>query len=195
MKKIIIGIIIGMMISTTAAAVTKEYILTPITYNITANGKSLLDTETPPLNYKGTTYLSLKKTAEVVGANLNWNTQTKTAELNTSGGEPVIIEKGSNISFKAIENEEMYQYHYKSDKTRYIIKDNIVYVKVNLFYDYFDFNTGTRKMIINYPKDNSLIIENIDNDINALVYSNKIYIKLTALGLNYKLENDTLIIE
>jgi hypothetical protein len=191
MKKIIIGIIIGMMISTTVTAVTKEYILTPASYNITANGENLSDPNYPTLNYKGTTYLSLKKTAEAVGANLNWNAQTKTAELKT-GGE-IVIEKGSIIKFPALENESEYQHYYQEVSTKYIIKDNIVYIYAMLFEHHFNFDG--KRLVINYPKSNTLIIDDIKNNENIFMNNLRVFVKLSALGLNYKIENDTLVIE
>ncbi|WP_010249834.1 stalk domain-containing protein [Acetivibrio cellulolyticus] len=82
MKKFVIGLVLGSIITGTVGAAA-QYVLTPITYNITVNGKTLQDEQYPILNWNGTTYLSLRKTTEAIGAKLFWNKDTKTAELTT----------------------------------------------------------------------------------------------------------------
>ena len=83
------------------------------------NGQELSDPDYPTLNYQGTTYLSLKKTAEALDADLNWNEEKRQVEINNKKQESTIIteskekvEKGDNVKKEVFgefkENADMY---------------------------------------------------------------------------------------
>ncbi len=82
LKDVLIGVIIGcvLMISNPALADT---ILTKIDVifngiNVQVNGK---DVEVNSILYKGSTYLPMRKVAELVGKDVDWNNDTKTANI------------------------------------------------------------------------------------------------------------------
>jgi hypothetical protein len=84
MKKLIVGIIIGIALTLSTsvfASDIKEYMLTKIVYPIMVNGKEYANPDLPALNYKGTTYLPLKAVGEVLGVKVAWNEKMKRVEV------------------------------------------------------------------------------------------------------------------
>lgn len=90
MKRIFIGIIIGMlfMITTVANADSiKRFILTKVTYPLVVNGNIYSNAKLPVLNYNGNTYVPLKAIGDLIGASVKWNATKKQVEI---GGNSVI---------------------------------------------------------------------------------------------------------
>lgn len=123
MKNTIKGFIAGFVAASLVVggtfATVNQYLLTPATYPVVVNGQELSDPDYPTLNYQGTTYLSLKKTAEALDADLKWNEEKRQVEINNKKQESTIIieskekvEKGDNVKKEVFgefkENVDMY---------------------------------------------------------------------------------------
>lgn len=103
-KGFIVGFVMASLIVGSVTATVNQYLLTPASYPVIADGVNLDSEDYPILNYNGTTYLSLRKTAEAVNAELAWNDELKQAELNTKTQETNTIKesipeikKGDNV--------------------------------------------------------------------------------------------------
>lgn len=224
MKKFVLGLIIGTVISTTSFAAVQEYILKPASYNVVADGMPLNDPELPILNYNGTTYLSLKKTAEAVNADLSWNDEKKQAEINTNtelnietsklpaSSSAILIENTQKLIKNSPEpiidkkvEESMEQYWIKSniyepDKLRkypLLIVNDEEYLQVNVIGH--SKNIGN-EFFVQLPGKNPVKVQ-IDSGSNAQATENSIrkngytWVKLSALGLKTRIEGDTLWLE
>lgn len=119
LKGFVVGFVMASLIVGSVTATVNQYLLTPASYPVIADGVNLDSEDYPILNYNGTTYLSLRKTAEAVNANLEWNDELKQAELNTKTQETNTItesktevEKGDTMQKKVFgefkENADMY---------------------------------------------------------------------------------------
>lgn len=107
LKGFVVGFVMASLIVGSVTATVNQYLLTPASYPVIADGVNLDSEDYPILNYNGTTYLSLRKTAEAVNAELAWNDELKQAELNTktqktdtiteSKTEVEKVEKGDNV--------------------------------------------------------------------------------------------------
>lgn len=110
MKKVIIGLVVGMLIGSAgmaAAATTQTVQATLAKFSISIDGKKQ-SLKSDPLVYKGTTYLPVRDVASMFGADVsNVDNKTKSIELVTKGETSVQspseaavsqIEKGEWIS-------------------------------------------------------------------------------------------------
>lgn len=125
LKGFIVGFVMASLIVGSVTATVNQYLLTPASYPIIVNGQELNDPNYPTLNYQGTTYLSLKNTAEALDADLNWNEEKRQVEINNKKQESTIIteskekiesipeiKKGDNVKKEVFgefkENADMY---------------------------------------------------------------------------------------
>lgn len=84
MKKIVTGIVIGMVLSFSASALAgpiKQYLLTEVNYPVVVNGKEYKDANSPILSYQGSTYIPLAKIGELTGVQYKWNDEKKRVEI------------------------------------------------------------------------------------------------------------------
>lgn len=87
MKKIVTGIVIGMVLSFSASALAgpiKQYLLTEVNYPVVVNGKEYKDANSPILSYQGSTYIPLAKIGELTGVQYKWNDEKKRVEIGSS---------------------------------------------------------------------------------------------------------------
>lgn len=91
LKGFVVGFVMASLIVGSVTATVNQYLLTPASYPIIVNGQELNDPNYPTLNYQGTTYLSLKKTAEALDADLNWNEEKRQVEINNKKQDSTII--------------------------------------------------------------------------------------------------------
>lgn len=68
MKKIILGVIIGVLLSTTAFAATLT--VSTVSYKVFVDGKEVTSEK---INYNGRTYLEMRQVAELLGASVEWD--------------------------------------------------------------------------------------------------------------------------
>lgn len=82
MKKLIIGIIIGIFIGSAGAYAASEIIATRATYPILINGNTYQGSN-PALNVNGSTYLPLRDTANALDVPIKWNATAERVEIGT----------------------------------------------------------------------------------------------------------------
>jgi len=203
MKKFVIGLIIGSIVTGTVGAVAQEYILKPITYDITVNGKSLQDKEYPMLNLNGTTYLSHRKTTEAIGAELYWNQETRTAELTTVKNNDV-HEEGTNTN--DVHEEETItsgSLAMKSDfielgdePVKYVINDSEYYIEFSRFASCT--TSDAQNYYIKIPGKGELTLpkqegsDKIKPNSSIIEYGNSTYIKIAALNFTTEIKDNKL---
>lgn len=191
MKKFVLGLVLGSLITGTVGAAA-QYILTPITYDITVNGKSLQDEQYPMLNLDGTTYLSLRKTAEAFGATLFWNEATKTAELTTNQNTSSIEVTSSGMV--AMKSDV---FTLREEPIKYVIYDNEYYIEISAFApQYLTADANNCYIKIPYKADLTLPKEP-GNDIlktsdTVIIYLNSTYVRLADLNLTTELKDNVL---
>ena len=89
MKKLILGLVIGMMIGSATVALAADDLLgTEIKavfagFNLKINGTEKV-LETTPLVYNGTSYLPVRDMANLVGYDVTYKADSRTIELNTT---------------------------------------------------------------------------------------------------------------
>ncbi|NHN30502.1 stalk domain-containing protein [Paenibacillus agricola] len=85
MKKMILGLVIGMMIgsiATASAASLSEVTAVFANFIFKVNGQvKQLDRDTTPLVYNGSSYLPVRGMANLVGFDVDYNTESRTIEL------------------------------------------------------------------------------------------------------------------
>jgi len=190
MKKFVIGFILGSIITGTVGA-TAQYILTPITYDITVNGKSLKDEQYPMLNLNGTTYLSLRKTCEAVGATLFWNEATKTAELTTNQNTSTVeVASSGSIAMKS----ELFTL--REEPIMYVIHDNEYYIEISAFAQYL--SADANNLYIKIPGKADLTLpkqegsDRLKTGKTVIEYLNFTYVRLADLNLTTELKDNVL---
>lgn len=111
MKDIIIGILIGCMLMT-VTPVLADSVLTKIDVvlngiNVQVEGQGV---EVDSILYNGTTYLPMRKVAELVGKDIEWKQETKTANIvektDVKEGEDVVEQ--TTEDYKVIEEKDGY---------------------------------------------------------------------------------------
>lgn len=190
MKKFVIGLVLGSLITGTVGAAA-QYILTPITYDITVNGTSLKDEQYPMLNYNGTTYLSLRKTSEAIGATLFWNEATKTAELTTNQNtSSVEVSSSGSVSMKSE------YFVLREEPIMYIIHDNEYYIEISAFAQYL--TADANNCYIKIPGKADLILpkeagsDKLKTGETVIEYLNFTYVRLSDLNLTTELKDNVL---
>lgn len=82
MKKVFLGLLIGVLISATAIiyAETESFTALKATFKIFVNGQEL-NSDKPALIVNGNTYLPLRVMGEALGTNVSWNATKRQAEI------------------------------------------------------------------------------------------------------------------
>ena len=87
MKKIILGLIIGLIIATTlnVGAAIQEYILRPVTYPLIVDGEEYISDELPILTLRtkegDNTYVPLRSMSDMLGVDISWNAEIGRVEV------------------------------------------------------------------------------------------------------------------
>ncbi len=193
MKKFVIGVIFGSLLTGTVGAAA-QYILNPITYDITVNGKSLKDETYPMLNYNGTTYLSLRKTSEAIGAELFWNADTNTAELTTT--QPANNTSTANVSSSGSKTMRSLSMILREEAIMYVTANNEYYIEISAFSQYL--TADANNLYIKIPGKTELTLpkeegsDKLKASDSVIEYLNFTYIKLSDLGFTTQLVGDVL---
>ncbi len=90
MKKFIVGMIVGIML-TSSIAFAVSYVAEPVSFKVLVNGEEFVS-EPPALVVEGRTYLPLRAIGDALGVPVEWNEELRQAEVGT---------------MPAIENEEL----------------------------------------------------------------------------------------
>lgn len=80
MKKVILGVIVGVLISSGLVYASEVFNLVKVDYPIKINGQ-VANFELPILNYEGNTYIPLRKVSEATGSIVAWNNVKRTIEI------------------------------------------------------------------------------------------------------------------
>ena len=203
MKNTIKGFIAGFVAASLVVggtfATVNQYLLTPATYPVVVNGQELSDPDYPTLNYQGTTYLSLKKTAEALDADLNWNEEKRQVEIYNKKQETTIIteskekvelipkiEKGDNVKKEVFgefkENVDMYLEEVDGEQ----------YISLGAFSSYIVQEED--KYYVKLPNQNAVLVkvgtEPTEHSIQN-VYKRTL-VKLSSLNLTAEVNGDTI---
>ena len=192
-KGFIVGFVMASLIVGSVTATVNQYLLTPASYPVIADGVNLDSEDYPILNYNGTTYLSLRKTAEAVNAELAWNDELKQAELNTKTQETNTIKesipeikKGDNVK-KEVFGE------FKESADMYIEEvDGEQYMSIGAFSAYVIKEEDN--YYIKLPNQNAIHVksgtEPTEHSISN-VYKRTL-VKLSSLNLTAEVNGDTI---
>jgi len=203
MKNTIKGFIAGFVAASLVVggtfATVNQYLLTPATYPVVVNGQELSDPDYPTLNYQGTTYLSLKKTAEALDADLKWNEEKRQVEIYNKKQETTIIteskekvelipkiEKGDNVKKEVFgefkENVDMYLEEVDGEQ----------YISLGAFSSYIVQEED--KYYVKLPNQNAVLVkvgtEPTEHSIQN-VYKRTL-VKLSSLNLTAEVNGDTI---
>ena len=203
MKNTIKGFIAGFVAASLVVggtfATVNQYLLTPATYPVVVNGQELSDPDYPTLNYQGTTYLSLKKTAEALDADLKWNEEKRQVEINNKKQESTIIteskekvelipkiEKGDNVK-KEVFGE------FKENADMYIEEvDGEQYISLGAFSSYIVQEED--KYYVKLPNQNAVLVkvgtEPTEHSIQNIY--KRTLVKLSSLNLTAEVNGDTI---
>lgn len=135
MKKFTMGFLFALLIisSLSVRADIKDYILHLVDYKVMVDGKEYTDSKHPILNYEDTTYVPMKKLADLLGADVNWNNESYQAEITSRDS---INELSDNVSIRI---NECYQ-----DKYDALIYNGSYYVYLNEIADKFNLKVKSR---------------------------------------------------
>lgn len=193
MKKFVIGVIVGSLLTGTVGAAA-QYILNPITYDITVNGKSLKDETYPMLNYNGTTYLSLRKTSEAFGADLFWNANTNTAELTTK--QTTTDSTTTNVTSAGSKTMRSLAMILREEAIMYVTVGDEYYIEMSAFAQYL--SSDANNLYIKIPGKTELTLpkqegsDKLKPNDSIIEYLNFTYVKASALGFTPVLVGDVL---
>ncbi len=101
LKKFISGIIVGTIISITSIGVfatSQSYTLTKSDSPIIVDNVQYVSQELPIMNYEGSTYVPLRAISEMLGAEVNWNNDTRTIEIVSSNNTTSIVNNNSQTT-------------------------------------------------------------------------------------------------
>lgn len=101
LQGIVIGIIIGALLSTAVLAAPVSELISVVfdNYKIVINGKSkTYADDMKPLNYNGRIYVPLRFAAEALHKSVNWDANTKTVYIDDSEEKDFILTPKENLS-------------------------------------------------------------------------------------------------
>lgn len=195
LKGFIVGFVMASLIVGSVTATVNQYLLTPASYPIIVNGQELNDPNYPTLNYQGTTYLSLKKTAEALDADLKWNEEKRQVEINNKKQESTIIteskekvEKGDNVKKEVFgefkENVDMYLEEVDGEQ----------YISLGAFSSYIVQEED--KYYVKLPNQNAVLVkvgtEPTEHSIQNAY--KRTLVKLSSFNLTAEVDGDTIIV-
>lgn len=183
MKKIILGVVIGVMLSCTAFAAGQTIEVAFNKINVTVDGK---EAKAPNILYDGRTYIQLRDTAEILDKEVVWDGSTNTAEIKSK-------EKTEMESIERLLNSNSLNVS-KSHKYLCLFDGEKYYLPLNAFVNYYS-STDTEH-VINIPGKIELRLDK-KNKQSSLVINRIgiIYIDLQAIGIKAELKDDTLWLE
>ncbi len=179
-RDLLIGVIIGcvLMISTPVLA---DNILTKIDVilngiNVQVEGK---DVEVDSILYKGTTYLPMRKVAELVGKDVDWNGETKVANIVEKAKE------GDNVNMSFIDREKGILVD--GDKKEYYSSRHILNL-INVNGAFYGININPKEdgsyEIYMFDKDKNIILDKIPYiEFQAVAYISKEFYENNILPL------------
>ncbi|ODM27642.1 hypothetical protein A7W90_16265 [Clostridium sp. Bc-iso-3] len=169
MKKFVIGFLLGAVLTAALpiSAAVQQYVLTPATYPIIVDGVELNDPDYPVLNYNGTTYLSLRKTAEAVDADLSWNEVKNQVEIFRKADNPEYMAKLEQAALESLGEEAL--------------------SKLDQYRDSDEFPVGARDTLLKFQmvKFRSDVIPGVnyyDGERELMEYNGEYYVQVSVVG-------------
>lgn len=86
MRKYLIGFLLGAMLCSAlpSLASVEQFILSRADYKVFVNNAEYENTDYPTMTYEGTTYVPLKKLADLLGVDVKWNEKMQRAEISNT---------------------------------------------------------------------------------------------------------------
>jgi uncharacterized membrane-anchored protein len=192
-KGFIAGFVAASLVVGGAFATVNQYLLTPASYPIIVDGQELNDPNYPTLNYEGTTYLSLKKTAEALDADLNWNEEKRQVEINNKKQESTVITESKTEVEKGDTMQKEVFGEFKESADMYIEEvDGEQYMSIGAFSAYVIKEEDN--YYIKLPNQNAIHVksgtEPTEHSISN-VYKRTL-VKLSSLNLTAEVNGDTI---
>ncbi|GMK36951.1 hypothetical protein PCCS19_00040 [Paenibacillus sp. CCS19] len=72
----------------TFAVTVKQYLLVEAGYPVYVNGQEYTSGEQPILNYQGNTYVPMRSVGDILGADVQWNSELNRSEITYGDGIP-----------------------------------------------------------------------------------------------------------
>lgn len=72
----------------TFAVSVKQYVLVQAGYPVYVNGQEYTSGEQPILNYQGSTYIPMRSVGDILGADVQWNSELQRSEITYGDGTP-----------------------------------------------------------------------------------------------------------
>lgn len=196
-KDIFIGILIGCILMTScpvlADSIMQKIDVVLNSVNVQINGEKL---ETSTILYDGTTYLPMRKIAEAVGKDVDWNQETMTANIvakvvTGSAIKPIDdVKVGDNV--ENVNNSNDFKV-YQKDGFFFAEKDLEMYyeygyiLKLMREFEYYEIDSDayTNNKIVKFIcKETNKSIDNIEYKIiNGSIFISKSYYENTILPL------------
>lgn len=176
-KQLLIGFIIGVLVCSIIPvySAVQEYILQLADYKLLVNGIEYNDAEYPILSYQGRTYIPLRKVADILGVQLNWNDKLGQAE---------IVKEIKNITQNINDPKQTELISYEKDGVMLVNIEGIEYIEIA---EINKFCTDEHPFRLDYNEDNNgigiLIITSIDN---TKEHKNKIIFEESFNNIPYK---------
>lgn len=158
-------------------AAVQEYILQKADYQVVANGTVLEDSEHPILSYNDTTYLSMRKAAEALGADVTWDSESNKAIISKKSPSGVV--QPPPIVFKKTDDGiDITDYEGKEYIGFLLINDKIKSLGYTITFEY------NPKRLVLKDKNTTILLNNIEYiNINGRDSIPVTYYKSTILPL------------
>lgn len=195
-KGFIVGFVMASLIVGSVTATVNQYLLTPASYPIIVDGQELNDPNYPTLNYEGTTYLSLRKTAEALDADLNWNEEKRQVEINNKKQDSTIITESKEKVEKVEKGDTMQKEvfgEFKENVDMYLEEvDGEQYISLGAFSTYIVKEEDN--YYIKLPNQNAVLVkvgtEPTEHSIQNAY--KRTLVKLSSLNLTAEVNGDTI---
>ncbi len=214
MKKILLGIVLGIVIAVPATGIAAVFTAQLATFEIEVDGEKF-KSENPPVVIEGRTYLALRDTGEALGVPVEWNETERKVEIGgtteptidpileptstpifeiTPGPNPTpeVIEKMKSLGLFKIKSDVVYV----NDIVTYSIYEykGEIYLSRRAFGSYGSYN-GTELGIKLPGQESKCIIENKrivpEYAHQDLRVSSDVVVKLSAFNLKARLDHET----
>lgn len=190
MKKIkifLIGLLAGCMLMTATPAlansITQKIDVIFNSVQVQVNGEKI---DASTILYDGSTYLPMRKVVEAVGKDVEWNQETKTANIVEKTKDDAIIEpkEGDTVNdeFKIIKKEnDIPIIAEKNGETYYTINYTLQLMQA---YDEYTFDNKNGNISFVLFKDETVLLSNVSYTLDkGIIYISKAYYENTILPL------------
>lgn len=165
MRKYLIGFICGvLLVAVPISAAVEQFILSRASYKVVVNGAEYVNSDYPTLNYQGTTYIPLKKVADLLGVPILWNDDKGQAEIGASA-MPVITTPAPTATPKPVISYYFEEKNVTPTSDHPNGKVSVIFMKYGDTV-YIDFSVAN--LLIQYENPNVSLMANDINGINGI---------------------------